>query len=136
MRSSHFQFVFYLAILLTLAGCGQSTSTGGGNSSSTPSPCEKSSSIKGQIVTISHNASGNRLGGFLLDGSKEQNATYDKVYVMVPDTTQIYTNQQGQCHTIPFTALTSGQRVQIQSTGPVAQSYPPQIQADEILLLP
>ena len=62
--------VFFLPILLTLmTGCGQSTSSG--SASATPNACDKASSIKGSIVSISHESSGNLMGNFLLDGTKE-----------------------------------------------------------------
>lgn len=126
--------VLCLAILLMLtAGCGQNTPTG--SPTGTQSPCEKSSSIKGSIATISHTSSGNFIGGFLLNGTKENQATYDQVYVSVRQTTQVFEKQQGVCHTMAFTTLKQGQRVQIQSTGIATQSYPPQIEATEILII-
>lgn len=126
--------IFCLAVLLALtASCGQSTASG--NPSGTQSPCDKSSSIKGSIVTISHTPSGSLIGGFLLDGTKENKAEFDHVYVSARSTTQVFEKQQNECHTLSFSALKQGQRVQIQSTGVATQSYPPQIEATEILIL-
>ena len=126
--------VFYLAVLLALAaGCGQNASSG--SSSGTQSPCEKSSSIKGSIVTISYASSGSSIGGFLIDGSKENQAEFNQVYVSVGKTTQVFEKEQGECQSVSFTVLKKGQRVQIQSTGVVMQSYPPQIEATEVLIL-
>jgi hypothetical protein len=74
-------------------------------------------------------------GSFLLNGTKEKQAAYDQVYVHVLSSAQVYEKRQGQCQTVPFTALKQGQRVQVQSTGIVMQSYPEQIEATEILIL-
>jgi hypothetical protein len=138
MRSRSLWLVFCLAILPALVGCNQNSASG--NSSNTPNTstsCVKpSSNIKGQIVSISHTAVGNRQGGFLLDSSKEKNAAYNQAYIIVLNTTRVYSIQNGQCKAILFTALTRGQHIQIQPKGPIMQSYPLQIQAEEIVLLP
>ena len=117
-----------------MTGCGQCTSSGG--SSSTPNACDKASSIKGSIVSISHDSSSNLIGSFLLDGTKEQGAEFDSVNVNVDSSTQVFEKQQNGCQTLPFSALKPGQRVQVQSTGTAALSQPPQIQATEIVVLP
>ena len=134
MKARSLHSMLGLAVLLALtASCGQSTSNG--NPSGAQSPCEKSSSIKGSIVTISHTPSGSLIGSFLLDGTKENQAEFDHVYVTARSTTHVFEKQQKECHTLSFTALKQGQRVQIQSTGIATQSYPPQIEATEILIL-
>ena len=135
MQQCSLRSVFCLAVLLALvAGCGQSTSSG--NASGTQNPCEKASAIRGNIVTVSHTASGKSIGGFLLDGTKENQALFDSVYVRVDSVTQVFEKQQNECRTLSFTDLKPGQRVQVQSTGTAAQSYPPQIQATEVVILP
>jgi hypothetical protein len=127
--------LFCLAVLLALVtGCGQSTSSN--NSSGTQNPCERASSIRGTVVTISHTASGKLIGGFLLDGTKENQALFDSVYVNVDNATQLFEKQQNECRTLSFPDLKPGQRVQVQSTGIATQSYPPQIQATEVVILP
>ena len=127
--------VFCLAVLLALvAGCGQSTSSN--NPSGTQNPCEKTSSIRGNILTISHMASGKFIGGFLLEGTKENQVLFDRVYVKVDSATQVFEKQQNECRTLSFADLKPGQRVQVQSTGTATQSYPPQIQATEVVILP
>ncbi|MBV9689429.1 MAG: DUF3221 domain-containing protein [Ktedonobacteraceae bacterium] len=135
MRYGFLGRVLSLLVLLVLASsCSQSTS--GVTSSGSQSPCDRSSSIKGSIVSISSVSSGRLIGSFLLNGTKEKQAAYDQVYVHVPGSAQVYEKRQGQCQTVPFTALKQGQRVQVQSTGIVMQSYPEQIEATEILILP
>ena len=135
MQDRSLRSVCCLVVLLALvAGCGQSTSSG--SASGTHNPCEKASSIRGTIVTISHTTSGKLIGGFLLDGAKENQPLFDSVYVKVDRATQVFEKQQNECRALSFTDLQSGQRVQVQSTGIVAQSYPPQIQATEVVILP
>jgi hypothetical protein len=51
-------------------------------------------------------------------------------------TTKIYDNRQQGCRTASLTDLQSGQHISIQSTGFVLQSYPAQILAKEIVILP
>ncbi|HLI08905.1 MAG TPA: hypothetical protein VKV40_20245 [Ktedonobacteraceae bacterium] len=135
MRSISLRIVFCLAILLATAGCSQGSSGGSTSNTPTSTPCAQASSIKGQIISVSLNASGNRQGSFLLDGSKEQNAAYNQAVIIVLTSTQIYTQQNGQCKAIPFSSLSAGQRVQVQTTSAVIQTAPPQIEASEILLL-
>src|SRR5262245_44499245 len=126
---------FCLTVLLALvAGCGQSTSSN--SPSGTQNPCEKTSSIRGTIETISHMASGKFIGGFLLDGTKENQVLFDSVYVKVDSATQVFEKQQNECRTLSSADLKPGQRVQVQSTGTATQSYPPQIHATEVVILP
>jgi len=86
-------------------------------------------------LTISRTASGKLIGGFLLDGTKENQALFDSVYVKVDSATQMFEKQQNECRTLSFADLKPGQRVQVQSTGIATQSYPPQIQATEVVIL-
>ena len=100
------------------------------------SPCDMSSDIRGNIVTVSQGTSSTMLGGFLLDGTQEQNVQFDTVFTKVGPHTQIFEKQDQECRTSSFSALKVGQRVQVQSTGVTALSYPPQITATEIVILP
>jgi hypothetical protein len=121
-----------LMILPLVVGC--AIGSGGNQGPVAPqSPCDKSSSIKGSIQTIS-TSSGTTI--MLLDGTKEQGATYDKVSVLINSTTQIFEKHGQECQTVTLSALQTGQRVQIQASSPATQSYPPQITATEVLLLP
>jgi hypothetical protein len=45
-------------------------------------------------------------------------------------------NSPYECRTLSSADLKPGQRVQVQSTGTATQSYPPQIQATEVVILP
>ncbi len=99
-------------------------------------PCGRSSDIRGSIVSVTQGASSVLLGGFMLDGTQEQNVQFDKVYTKVAPDTQIFEKQEQECRVASFAALKVGQRVQVQSTGMTALSYPPQITATEIVILP
>jgi len=100
------------------------------------SPCDTSSDIRGSIITITQGTSSTMPGGFMLDGTQEQNVQFDKVFTKIGPDTQIFEKQGQECHTSLFSALKVGQRVQVQSTGVTALSYPPQITATEIVILP
>jgi hypothetical protein len=51
-------------------------------------------------------------------------------------TTKIYDDRKPQCRTASLTDLQRGQHISIQSTGVVLQSYPAQIAATQIVILP
>jgi len=61
---------------------------------------------------------------------------YDKISVSVDSATQIYEKHGQECRAVKFSALKTGQRVQIQTSGPASQSYPPQVKAEEVVILP
>ena len=99
------------------------------------SPCDTPSDIRGSIVTITQGTSSTMLGGFLLDGTYEQNVQFDKVFTKIGPDTLIFEKQGQECRTSSFSVLKVGQRVQVQSNGVTALSYPPQITATEIVIL-
>ncbi len=106
------------------------------SSTNKQSPCDTSSDIRGSIVTIMQGTSNTMLSGFMLDGTQEQNVQFDRVFTKIGPATQIYEKQGQACHTSSFSALKVGLRVQVQSNGVTALSYPPQITATEIVILP
>ncbi len=130
MKTTH--ILLLLALLSLAAGCASPVGSSGAGSSGTQNPCDKQSSIKGRIVTISHGTAG---GGIALDGTKEPQAAYDKIYVLVNPNTLLFEKQGKECRAVSSAALKVGQRVQVQSTGSVMQSYPPQTNAAEIVIL-
>jgi hypothetical protein len=135
MRSTHMPFTLLLIMLLSvLVGCGSNSI-----SSDTKTACDISSNILGNIVSISHaSVSGSTasfVGAIFIDGSKEKHKAFDKVSVSVAVHTQILEKQEQKCRIVAFNALKIAQRVQIQSTGIVRETYPPQIDATEIVIL-
>ncbi len=133
MRHYTLSTLLCMVALVLLAGCSSGTASG---SSATPSdPCGKSSNVKGTITSIKNVTNRNFVGSFMLNGTGEQQAAFDQVVVSVSSTTQVFEKRGNECHATSFTTLQSGQRLQIQTTGTVAQSYPPQVEATEIVIL-
>ena len=142
MFYSSIRKILYLStILMFMAACGSANQPGASEGNSgiqkpgTANPCEQTSSIKGSVVSVSHNSAGNFLGGLLLDGTKEQNAAFSQVYARVRKTTQVYEKQGSECRTVSFSSISAGQRILMQSTGTVMQSAPPQIEAVQIVIM-
>lgn len=116
---------FLLALLPLFASC-----SSGNSSNEAQTPCDKTSSIRGTIAKVLK-------AGILIDGTPEkQQAAYDKVYAFSNQQTRIFEKQGSQCQQVSFTALKLGKRVQVQAASPTQQSYPPQLVASEIVLLP
>jgi len=137
IRTSRSTFTLLLIpLLLLLGGCGSNST--GASSSGSETPCDKQSTIRGTIVMISQASSGaspGYAGGILIDSTKEQKAEFDKVYASIHTNTRVFEKQGQECRSVSFATLKIGQRVQIQSTGIVRQTYPPQIDATEIVIL-
>ena len=75
----------------------------------------------------------------LLDGSllvelEEFNATSDKFYITVPTGTPLYSYEHNELKRITFGDFQTGQTVEVWFDGPVAESYPAQARAKQILL--
>jgi|SRR5579884_893038 len=105
----------------------------GSNKPSSQTPCDKPSSLKGTITQITSGTSAN---GLVIDSTKEQGVQYSKFYAIVKAGTAVFEKQSQECRSMSFADLKIGQRVQLQSTGPVAQSFPVQLTATEIVILP
>ncbi len=105
----------------------------GSNTPSSQTPCDKQSSLKGTITRI---ASGSSTNGLLIDSSKEKGVQYSKFYATVKADTPVFEKQGQECRTMSFADIKIGQRVQLQTTGLVAQSSPVQVTATEIVILP
>lgn len=130
-------FILFL-LLLSLAGCG-SSAAGGSGSQSSGTPCDKQSSIRGSIISITQKpatSSANSPGILFIDGTKEQHAAYDKAYITLDANTQVFEKQGQSCQAVSVATLKVGQRVQVQpGTGIAIQTYPPQLDASEIIIL-
>lgn len=91
------------------------------------------SDIQGTITDIAY------VDNALMDGSllvelEEFNATSDKFYISVPAGTPIYSVNNNELKQIAFGDFQNGQIVEIWFDGPVAESYPAQAKAKQILL--
>ncbi len=118
-----------LCATLVLSACGA------GSSGAT----DNSVDIRGSITKVSQadasaQAKGT-LGAIMVVGAKEADTKYDRASVRITTETSIF-EQQGQSRgRATFAALKVGQRVQARFTGPVAESYPFQATAGEIVIL-
>ena len=91
------------------------------------------SDIQGTITEIAY------VDNALMDGSllvelEEPNATSDKFYITVATGTPLYSYNNNELKRIAFGDFQSGQIVEVWFDGPVAESYPAQARAKQILL--
>lgn len=75
------------------------------------------------------------LGSILVEGAKEKDTSYDKASIRVTDKTKIEKLVGKERKPAKFDDLKKGAKVQALFTGPVAESYPVQAAAKEILIL-
>jgi len=117
-----------LVLLVLLVGCGPTDGVEG-----------READIRGTITDLSSPGSeGIRegvVGAVLIEGEVEEDTTFDKAFVTITEETGIYRQEGGRLREASFADLAIGQRVQARFTGPVAESYPVQATADEIVIL-
>jgi len=84
-------------------------------------------------------AFGRAIGSILVEGAIEDDTTFDKARISVTDKTRIFRQERGERHAVTFDSLNIGEvlaKVEVQFTiGPVAESYPIQATAAEIVIL-
>ena len=84
-------------------------------------------------------AFGRAIGSILVEGAIEDDTAFDKARISVTDQTRIFQQEQGERHAVTFDSLKIGKvlaKVEVQFTiGPVAESYPIQATAAEIVIL-
>ncbi len=84
-------------------------------------------------------AFGRTIGSILVEGAIEDDTTFDKARIRVTDKTRIFQQERGERHAVTFDSLKIGKvlaKVEVQFTiGPVAESYPVQATAAEIVIL-
>lgn len=123
--------LFFLIPLL--AGCGSKIDRNGART-----PSGKDADIRGQITDIfimESEEGGGMLGSILIEGSLEEDTEFDRASVTLMADTRIYEQLGEEVVEAAFSDLQVGQRVQAVFTGPVAESYPVQATAAEILIL-
>ena len=92
--------------------------------------------IRGSIT--SHNAAGGQgglVGSILVEGNIENDTQFDKASIAITSETQIFEQVEQERHPATFEALQLGQRIEAWFTGPVAESYPVQAVASDIVIL-
>jgi hypothetical protein len=111
--------------LTLLAAC-----TNGGDAAPSPSAPD----IRGVITNIS-DGSGDVIGSVRIEGDIAQDTAYDKAVVRVEGDTRILRQVGNAMMEVTFADLTVGQAVEAWFTGPVAESYPVQVKASQIVIV-
>jgi hypothetical protein len=76
------------------------------------------------------------LGTIRVEGKKEKGTQYDKAVISITTDTKIYKLDGKKRKPAKFEDLKKGLLVQALFTGPVAESYPVQAKAREVVILP
>lgn len=139
--------LFALALLLVACTPSAPVQTDNPGSSSAPAPAagtpappaipEESPAavdIRGRITQHHRSATGEPpVGTIRVEGTLEGGTRYDKAQVRITRDTRIYKGRGGR--RMPFNSLTIGTLVEATFTGPVAESYPVQATAAEVVIL-
>ena len=84
-------------------------------------------------------AFGRTIGSILVEGAIEDDTAFDKARIRVTDKTRIFQQERGERQAVTFDSINIGKvsaKVEVQFTiGPVAESYPIQATAAEIVIL-
>ena len=117
-----------LAVGLALALLGACTNDG----DAAPDPNDPN--IRGVITSIT-DGSGDVIGSVRIEGAIAQDTTYDKAVVRVEVDTLLLREAGSALMEVTFADLTVGQTVAAWFTGPVAESYPVQVKASQIVIV-
>lgn len=90
--------------------------------------------IRGVITDIS-DGSGDVIGSVRIEGAIDADTEYDKAVVRVESDTRILRQAGNATQEVTFSNLAVGQTVEAWFTGPVAESYPVQAKASQIVIL-
>lgn len=112
---------FLLSLLLL--GCTAETAP-------TPNPA-----IRGSITSRNAGSGGDRVGSILVEGQIEQDTSFDKASIAITGETNIFEQVGQERRPATFEALQVGRQVEAWFTGPVAESYPVQATASNIVIL-
>ncbi|MCH7808959.1 MAG: DUF3221 domain-containing protein [Chloroflexi bacterium] len=117
-----------LAAGLTLLLLGACTSDGDA------APASGDPDIRGVITSITA-GSGDVIGSVRIEGAIDQDTKYDKAIVRVESDTRILRQVGNAMMEVTFGDLAVGQTVEAWFTGPVAESYPVQVKASQIVIV-
>jgi hypothetical protein len=119
-------------LLVASAGCGS-----GGDKDGSPDQVNEGADIRGYVTSISVVEGGQNdvLGSVLIEGEREEDTSFDRANVTVKEDTRVYIENGGERVEAAFSDLGVGQYVEAAFTGPVAESYPVQATASEIVVL-
>jgi hypothetical protein len=100
----------------------------------TDGPSQEDGSDIAGIITEINSSGSETVNGRILVELKQPNNTSDKFWITVETNTSIY-KYDGKQHTdTPFSSLTKGQNVEVWFDGPVAESYPAQVKAKQVVV--
>ena len=92
--------------------------------------------IRGNITSSNPaGGQGGLVGSILVEGNIENDTQFDKASIAITSETQIFEQVEQERHPATFEALQLGQKVEAWFTGPVAESYPVQAVASDIVIL-
>jgi hypothetical protein len=103
-----------------------------GDSDAAPTP--GGPDIRG-VVTIITDGAGDVIGSVRIEGAIAEDTDYDKAVVRVESDTRILRQVGNATMEITFGDLEVGQTVEAWFTGPVAESYPVQVKASQIVIV-
>jgi|GEM_PF-782907 len=118
-----------LIVLLALSGCSPGKAQTPGDN-----PGTKQADIHGTIIKLTKNQAGELLGNILVVGEKGSKP-YDQASIKVTQKTKINEKSTDNIVNSSFDDLKENLRVAVRFIGPVAESYPVQATADEIIIL-
>ncbi|MDF2649722.1 MAG: hypothetical protein K0Q73_5527 [Paenibacillus sp.] len=114
-----------LGCLFIVPGCGNSQANGNG----------QDVSIRGVIQTVNE-ANGGKEKRLLVEGRLEPDTRHDKASIRVKQGTDVYAVKNGKKEKAAITDLRVGQHVEVSfGDNPVAESYPVQFEAEQIVIL-
>ena len=90
------------------------------------------SGIISEIETIGNNT----IEGRILVELDEPNNTSDKFWVTIENNTPVYTFDAAGNDLVAFSSLRNGQTVEVWFEGAVMESYPAQVKAKQVLIVP
>lgn len=91
--------------------------------------------IRGKVTNVYGIKARGLVGGLLIEGVQEKDTGYDRASVKVPTTAKVYRFKGGKKTEVKFADIKKGDRVQATFVGPVAESYPVQATAGEVVIL-
>lgn len=123
-RSGRAALVLMLGALGLLAGCGE------------PEPEPVTADIRGVITALTPAGEpGAGLGSVRIEGAKLPDTRYDKASVRITSETRVFQQLGDFRRPLTFADLALGDKVEARFTGPVADSYPVQATASEVVIL-
>ncbi len=111
--------------LLPLNACGTVKTDG---------PSQEDGSDIAGIITDLNSSGSETVDGRILVELEQPNNTSDKFWVTIEKNTSIYKYDGKQYTDAPFSSLTKGQNVEVWFDGPVAESYPAQVKAKQVVV--